>query len=151
MKASLLRTVSLHARDFLLRLPSNRRNPSHSFAPLAASTQLRVSFYSSETSVSPRVHEKDSAPEDAVDDDVNGKELKKRVEKFLEGDGEAIPSIFEAILERKLAKLQGKLDETDEDLMEKICGKRTELHSDDDDEDQEGVEHYSDESSDSDE
>lgn len=77
-------------------------------------------------------------------------ELKRRVEKFLEGDGEAIPSIFEAILVRKLAKLQGKkLDETDEDLLEKICGKKEEeLHSDDEDPDSEPC---SDESSDGDE
>jgi hypothetical protein len=48
-------------------------------------------------------------------------ELKKRIERFYAGDAEAVPSIFEAILKRKLA---GKHDEADKKVMEEICGKR---------------------------
>lgn len=44
-------------------------------------------------------------------------ELRRRIDKFLEGDADAIPSIFEAILKRKLA---GKHDESDDELMEEI-------------------------------
>ncbi|XP_058009868.1 uncharacterized protein LOC110643300 isoform X2 [Hevea brasiliensis] len=37
--------------------------------------------------------------------------LKKRIEKYYEGDEEAIPEIFEAILKRKLAGIRDKDDE----------------------------------------
>ena len=44
-------------------------------------------------------------------------ELKKRIDKCLEGDEEAIPSIFEAILSRKLS---GKHEESDNESLEEI-------------------------------
>jgi small subunit ribosomal protein S35 len=59
-------------------------------------------------------------------------ELKKRIERFYAGDAEAVPSIFEAILKRKLA---GKHDEADKKVIEEICGKRAEPLDDSDDED----------------
>ncbi|KAF2298595.1 hypothetical protein GH714_024272 [Hevea brasiliensis] len=37
--------------------------------------------------------------------------LKKRIEKYYEGDEKAIPEIFEAILKRKLAGIRDKDDE----------------------------------------
>ncbi|KOM54421.1 hypothetical protein LR48_Vigan10g031300, partial [Vigna angularis] len=49
-------------------------------------------------------------------------ELKRRVAKLQEGDAEAIPSVFEAILQRSLV---GKPIEADEELMKEILGKRT--------------------------
>jgi small subunit ribosomal protein S35 len=58
-------------------------------------------------------------------------ELKKRIERFYAGDAEAVPSIFEAILKRKLA---GKHDEADKKVMEEICGKREDPPDDIDDE-----------------
>ncbi|KAG2385163.1 uncharacterized protein HKW66_Vig0122550 [Vigna angularis] len=48
--------------------------------------------------------------------------LKRRVAKLQEGDAEAIPSVFEAILQRSLV---GKPIEADEELMKEILGKRT--------------------------
>lgn len=51
------------------------------------------------------------------EEDVSNEELKRRIEKYFEGDEEAIPSIFEAILKRKLA---GKHDESDDELMEEF-------------------------------
>ncbi|KAI4324669.1 hypothetical protein MLD38_030136 [Melastoma candidum] len=42
------------------------------------------------------------------DEEVTEEELKGRIQRFYDGDGEALPSIFEAILKRKLA---GKNDE----------------------------------------
>ncbi|KAE8675511.1 reticulon-like protein B9-like [Hibiscus syriacus] len=48
------------------------------------------------------------------DDDVSTEELKMRIQKFFDGDVEAIPSIFEGILKRKLT---GKHDESDDELM----------------------------------
>lgn len=44
-------------------------------------------------------------------------ELKSRIEKYLEGDEDAVPSIFEAILSRKLS---GKHDQSDDELMEEL-------------------------------
>lgn len=41
-------------------------------------------------------------------------ELKKQIEKFYEGDEEALPSIFEAILKRKLAGIR------DDELVEEL-------------------------------
>ena len=58
-------------------------------------------------------------------------ELKKLIDKFYAGDAEAIPSIFEAILKRKLA---GKYEEADKELMEEIVGKTHESSNDIDDE-----------------
>ncbi|XP_015882790.2 uncharacterized protein LOC107418600 [Ziziphus jujuba] len=130
---SVLRTVSFYARNCLLRLPTTitKTPPPSSLIPLASSSRTGLSFYSSGRSVPSEIHEKNDPADSA--DDVTGKELKKRVEKYFDGDEEAIPSIFEAILERKLAKLEGKLDEKDEELVEKIFGKREELHGDSED------------------
>lgn len=44
-------------------------------------------------------------------------ELKTRIEKYFKGDEEVLPSIFEAILSRKLS---GKHEETDDELMEEL-------------------------------
>ncbi|XVF12282.1 hypothetical protein REPUB_Repub08aG0102100 [Reevesia pubescens] len=40
-----------------------------------------------------------------------------RIQKFFDGDEEAIPSIFEGILKRKLS---GKHEESDDELMQEI-------------------------------
>lgn len=47
-------------------------------------------------------------------------ELRRRIEKYFGGDEDAIPSIFEAILKRKLA---GKHDDSDDELMEEFRNK----------------------------
>lgn len=57
-------------------------------------------------------------------------ELKMRIDSYYSGNQEALPSIFEAILKRKLA---GKDEETDEKLMEEILGHGQERLSDIDD------------------
>lgn len=51
------------------------------------------------------------------EDDISNKALKKQIDRFFEGDEEAFPSIFEAILKRKLA---GKSEESDEELMNEL-------------------------------
>ena len=58
-------------------------------------------------------------------------ELKKFIDKFYVGYAEAIPSIFEEILKRKLA---GKYEEVDKELIEEIVGKTHESTDDIDDE-----------------
>ncbi|XP_047339260.1 uncharacterized protein LOC124942748 [Impatiens glandulifera] len=52
-----------------------------------------------------------------ADDDVEKEELKTRINKFYEGDMDAIPSIFEAILKRKLT---GKHEDSDNELVEEL-------------------------------
>lgn len=59
------------------------------------------------------------------------KELKRRVAKLKDGDTEAIPSVFEAILQRYLT---GKPIEADEELMREILGKGTGSEDDEEDE-----------------
>ncbi|KAI9185113.1 hypothetical protein LWI28_004239 [Acer negundo] len=54
------------------------------------------------------------------------RELKKRIDKYFEGDKEAIPSIFEAILCRKLSR---KHEQSDNELLEEIRHK-TDHHQD---------------------
>ncbi|MFQ6626070.1 hypothetical protein Gotur_004909, partial [Gossypium turneri] len=44
-------------------------------------------------------------------------ELKTRIKKYFKGDEEALPSVLEAILRRKLA---GKHEETDDELMDEL-------------------------------
>lgn len=44
-------------------------------------------------------------------------ELKRKIDKFYEGDVESLPSIFEAILKRKLS---GKHEGADDELMKEI-------------------------------
>ncbi|KAG4190916.1 hypothetical protein ERO13_A07G059300v2 [Gossypium hirsutum] len=72
--------------------------------PLAALTRSQIRFYSTNGD---------------DNDDVSNKELKRRIQKFLDGDEDAMPSIFEGILKRKLS---GKHEESDDELMKEIRG-----------------------------
>lgn len=69
-----------------------------------------------------------------------------QIDKYFRGDEEAIPSIFEAILKRKLT---GKHEEDDKKLMEEIPGQRQEEPLSDIDDEQETESDF-DEGSDSD-
>lgn len=60
-----------------------------------------------------------------------------QIDNYFKGNDEAIPTIFEAILKRKLT---GKYEQTDKKLMEELCGKRQELLSDEEEEDDEEIE-----------
>ncbi|CAN6577884.1 unnamed protein product [Malus baccata var. baccata] len=126
MKRSLLRNVCFYARTRFLSPPCYNPIPKTQLgSPLAASTRPRLSFYSTQ-SPSPRRE----ASNDAGDDGVSNEELKMRIDSYYSGNQEALPSIFEAILKRKLA---GKDEETDEKLMEEILGHGQEPLSDIDD------------------
>lgn len=59
---------------------------------------------------------------------VHVKELKRRVARLREGDDDAIPEVFEAVLQRYLT---GKPIDADKDLMRDILGKGTESNDDD--------------------
>ncbi|XVF18819.1 hypothetical protein REPUB_Repub11eG0056000 [Reevesia pubescens] len=128
MKRALLRGISLTTRSFLPSYTKTTQNPVHLLTPLAASAPSRLRFFSSESDSPDEkkpdpVAESDSlAPAHVKDvalnvEDVSNKELKTRIEKYFEGDEEALPSILEAILRRKLV---GKHEETDDELIEEM-------------------------------
>ncbi|KAL8170773.1 hypothetical protein V2J09_022577 [Rumex salicifolius] len=77
------------------------------------------------------------SPEDGASrgaDGISTEELKKMIGKYMEGDMEILPSIFEAILERKLS---GKHNVTDDELMEELRSKTplTSEHEEEEDDD----------------
>ncbi|PKI60021.1 uncharacterized protein LOC116215673 [Punica granatum] len=116
MNPSLIRNFSSIARNLLVKSPS----PTQSLAPVAVSAsngcKLRhysTEFDSTDESSSTAARPLEEASSSDVDD-VTEEELKRRIQKFYEGDVEAIPSILEGILKRKLA---GK---NDEDLIEQL-------------------------------
>lgn len=130
MKRAVLRSISVTTRNFFHSYAKTKtnQNPVHSFTPLVASTRSWLKFYSSESDspdekkpnpvaespLLPQAHVKDAVLDV---EDVNNKELKSRIEKYFEGDEEALPSILEAILRRKLV---GKHEETDDELMDEM-------------------------------
>ncbi|KAK2647948.1 hypothetical protein Ddye_015437 [Dipteronia dyeriana] len=131
MRRFLLRNANLYARNLLLSPPKHILNPNSPLVPLAVSTRSPLRFFSSESNHSSSSNDQNSNPatESAVVvqtqkndvsievDDVSNKELKKQIEKYFKGDEEALPSILEAILQRKL---KGKHEETDDELVEEL-------------------------------
>ncbi|KAL2321159.1 hypothetical protein Fmac_030128 [Flemingia macrophylla] len=101
MNSNILRNLSFHARRL-------RLSPTPSL----------FSF----TSFSSKPNTSDPHKPHSLVQDITNDELKSRVAKLKEGDAEAIPSVFEAILQRYLA---GKPIEADDELMREILGKGT--------------------------
>ncbi|KAK8680117.1 hypothetical protein V6N13_109071 [Hibiscus sabdariffa] len=126
MKEALLRNMSLFGCRFLLSsakpntlLPLPKQPSYLSLAALVRSQ--------------PRFHSTNGGGDG---DDVSKEELKMRIQKFYDGDDDAIPSIFEGILKRKLS---GKHEESDDELMREICGNWKQPLDADADEDQEEI------------
>ncbi|ESW24713.1 hypothetical protein PHAVU_004G153600 [Phaseolus vulgaris] len=110
MNVIFLRSLSFHARRL-------RLSPTASIFSFTAPTS-----FSSRSNAPDKPH--------SVIEDISNEELKRRVAKLQEGDAEAIPSVFEAVLQRYLV---GKPIEADEELMKEILGKRS-LSEDDEEE-----------------
>ncbi|XP_009778076.1 uncharacterized protein LOC107801405 [Nicotiana tabacum] len=110
MKPSVARNVYLYSRSLLMPNP----------CPATTSFWSNYRLFSSKSPNQPLAgsnsgHTRDSNDNSLHDeDDISNKALKRQIDKFFEGDEEAFPSIFEAILKRKLA---GKSEESDEELM----------------------------------
>uniref|UniRef100_A0A2P2P258 Uncharacterized protein n=1 Tax=Rhizophora mucronata TaxID=61149 RepID=A0A2P2P258_RHIMU len=108
---------ALVASFSLLSLPKCNGELAPSLAPLTgfARSVLR-SYSSSESNGSPgepnTAQTSTQNPDVTIDDSISNEGIKQKIEKFYEGDGEALPSIFEAILKRKLA------GRSDDELME---------------------------------
>ncbi|PKI48338.1 hypothetical protein CRG98_031286, partial [Punica granatum] len=125
MNRALLRNASLCARRLLGSPAAIKPSPSAPLvAPRADWTLPRLRFFSSEndsnTESPTGAAETDLASAEEKDasinvPDVSNKELKMRIEKYFKGDEEALPSILEAILQRRWTK---KHEETDEELLE---------------------------------
>ncbi|PRQ15993.1 hypothetical protein RchiOBHm_Chr7g0179411 [Rosa chinensis] len=129
MKQSIIRNVSLYARTRLLSPPCCK--PSSRTTQLALPTRPRLSFYSTES----QSHNQEVSKDE--EDDVSNEELKMKIDDYFKGNDKAIPTIFEAILKRKLT---GKHEQTDKKLMEELCGKRQGSLSDEEEEDEEEIE-----------
>ncbi|GMH22233.1 hypothetical protein Nepgr_024076 [Nepenthes gracilis] len=111
------------------------RSPIILSSPYCASSSFHSSrfigrLFSSKSRSSPQnpspVETKSNPPcnEDAPDniEDVSTQELRRRIMKYSEGDMEALPSIFEAILARKLT---GNHSDSDDELMEELGSKNS--------------------------
>ncbi|GAB4827909.1 hypothetical protein Ancab_034793 [Ancistrocladus abbreviatus] len=128
MRRALVRNVSLFTRN--LHSPSTSSKVNASVA-LRFSTKFRL--FSSDNNDSSDENPKPApAPTPAAEssltqsqikdvkvdvEDVSNQELKLRIEKYFKGDEEALPSILEAILARKLT---GKHEETDDELVDEL-------------------------------
>ncbi|KGN63842.1 uncharacterized protein LOC101215739 [Cucumis sativus] len=133
MKWILLRNLPLRARNhLLLRSPiyTSNAHPSFFLSPPAIS---RFRLFSSDNDSpskedSPPKEDSQTVPqanlvstqkkEACLDvQDVSNKELKMRIKEYFKGNEEALPSILEAILQRKLAR---KHEDTDDELVEEL-------------------------------
>ncbi|KAH9604515.1 hypothetical protein KSS87_005917 [Heliosperma pusillum] len=130
MRRALFKNVSLYARTF----NSSPQIPHYQTLNLIPKFNLLKSFrfLSSESdssdqnpnSSSPSPPDEETSLEipqetnaDFVVEDVTNQELKSRIEKYFKGDEEALPSILEAILSRKLT---GKHEDTDDEITEEF-------------------------------
>ncbi|KAF2298583.1 hypothetical protein GH714_024204 [Hevea brasiliensis] len=119
MNRAVLRNVSLHIPNHLLNPLKSITNPISSSSIFVSWTLSTLRFYSSDSDLShkenfTRTQKQHGGVEDV--DGVSNQELKRRIVKYCEGDEEAIPSIFEAILKRKLAGIKDE----DYELMEEV-------------------------------
>ncbi|XP_021736395.1 uncharacterized protein LOC110702943 [Chenopodium quinoa] len=99
-------------------------SPLFSLSSFSAFLRQYSSSQSSSHSKPSEVQSSNDIPESSsIDDiptDVTTQELKHRIDRYLKGDMEVLPSIFEGILARKLS---GKHDDTDDELMEEFRSK----------------------------
>ncbi|XP_060205517.1 uncharacterized protein LOC132633250 [Lycium barbarum] len=109
MKRTLAKNVLLFSRSLLMPKP-NPYLATSSFWPNCVRR-----FTSKSSNGSNSGHNNDNNLQE--EEDISNKALKQQIDKFFEGDEEAFPSIFEAILKRKLA---GKSEESDEQLMNQL-------------------------------
>ncbi|CAF1910656.1 BnaC02g22450D [Brassica napus] len=109
MRRFLQRFPSLVSRNLIHHPPTILRHPKINprvVVPSLNRVASRFVFFSSESRGS------------GSDEVVSKEELKKRIQSFLEdGDEDALPDLFEAMMTRKLS---GKHDESDDEVMEEV-------------------------------
>ncbi|MFQ6652886.1 hypothetical protein Gotur_024553 [Gossypium turneri] len=114
MKRVLFKGISLTTHNILRSSTKTNQNPVHSFNPLAASIRSRLRFYSSESD-SPVEKKPDPVIGSASVAEAHVKDVALPIEDV--SNKEALPSVLEAILRRKLV---GKHEETDDELMDEL-------------------------------
>ncbi|KAL5079557.1 hypothetical protein RYX36_007978 [Vicia faba] len=129
MNTLLLRSISIHARRLRLSYP-------YKSSPSLLTLSQPTSFFSSRSDIDPppyipRTHDNKQQQQPLDVEEISNEELKRRVARLKEGDDDAIPAVFEAVLQRYLT---GKPIDADQDLMREILGKGT-VSKDDDEED----------------
>ncbi|XP_033141315.1 clumping factor B isoform X3 [Brassica rapa] len=112
MRRFVQRFPSLLARNLIHHPPTILRHPKINprvVVPSLNRVTSRFVFFSSESN---------SARGSGSDEVVSKEELKKRIQSFLDdGDEDALPDLFEAMMTRKLS---GKHDESDDEVMEEV-------------------------------
>ncbi|KAL1216840.1 hypothetical protein V5N11_025329 [Cardamine amara subsp. amara] len=110
MRRVLQRFPSLLARNFLQSPATSRHSKiQNRVVPLLNRSTSRFVFFSSQS---------DPASNLNSEEVVSKEELKKRIQSFLDdGDEDALPDLFEAMMIRKLS---GKHDESDDEVMEVV-------------------------------
>ncbi|ESQ27795.1 hypothetical protein EUTSA_v10019822mg [Eutrema salsugineum] len=110
MRRFLQRFPNLAARNFLHSPTIFRHsNTSPCVVPPLNRVTSRFVFFSSEPN---------SAHGSKSDEVLSKEELKKRIQSFLDdGDEDALPDLFEAMMNRKLS---GKHDESDDEVMDEV-------------------------------
>ncbi|KAB5524401.1 hypothetical protein DKX38_022150 [Salix brachista] len=123
MRRFLLRNATLCTRHLLNS--SLHPKPTIPNSSIAASTPTRLRFYSDSSNNAPpdALHGSSALAELKTKDDsnevkdVSNKELREMIDNYSKGNGEVLPSIMEAILQRKLLR---KHEETDDELIEEL-------------------------------
>ncbi|KAK2451538.1 Ribosomal protein S24/S35 [Trifolium repens] len=127
MTSILLRNISFHAR----RIHLSHYSLKSSNPPSLLTFFKPTSFFSSRSDPPPppfsHINEKNKNQQSLDIEEISNEELKRRVARLKEGDEEAIPAVFEAVLQRYLT---GKPIDADQDLMREILGKGTESEND---------------------
>ncbi|KAH7658414.1 small subunit ribosomal protein S35 protein [Dioscorea alata] len=87
--------------------------------PILPLVSIPKSFFSSESQPPPSKPTSlaEARQSGTLVEDVSNEELNRRIQLYFNGDEEALPSIMEAILARKLS---GKHEDTDEELVEEL-------------------------------
>ncbi|CAK8534073.1 unnamed protein product [Lathyrus sativus] len=129
MNTILLRNISFHAHRIRLSYP-------YKSSPSLLSLSQPTSFFSSRSDSDPppyipHTHDNKQQQQPLDVEEISNEELKRRVARLKEGDDDAIPAVFEAVLQRYLT---GKPIDADQDLMREILGKGTVSKDEDEDE-----------------
>ncbi|KAK1372015.1 Ankyrin repeat domain-containing protein [Heracleum sosnowskyi] len=116
-------SLAISTNRNLLFTPKIIHTPIHTTSSLYNQTPLsflNLRCFTSKNTESPNQLAPESGsgrPKSPDGEDFSKEALKAQIERYLAGDAEAIPDIFEGILKRKLA---GKHDESDDELLQDL-------------------------------
>ncbi|CAI9753601.1 unnamed protein product [Fraxinus pennsylvanica] len=124
MKSSLAKQLVVCPPKIFHLLTSKPTKAISLFSPLLPSSNgflnsVNFRFFTSENGfpIYPSPKSNSSKDDSTNGYDVSDKELKEQIDRFFKGDDEAIPSIFESILKRKL---RGTGDDSDDEILNEL-------------------------------